>query len=145
MRTKKMPKENLMLIVVSVVLGLTLLATFIALAVFVGLTNTYSIQLENVYKRSFYELSTNINDIELDMSKLVAVNGTTSKREVLSNIYNSCQTANTNISNLPIQNNKIDKVNNMSTCRGFWKGRIFRYLRDIGLLSMPFQVLPLRL
>ena len=56
MRTKKMPKENLMLIVIAVVLGLTLLATFIALAVFVGLTNTYSIQLENVYKRSFYEL-----------------------------------------------------------------------------------------
>ncbi len=118
MRTKKMPKENLMLIVVAVVLGLTLLATFIALAVFVGLTNTYSIQLENVYKRSFYELSTNINDIELDMSKLVAVNGTTSKREVLSNIYNSCQTANTNISNLPIQNNKIDKVNNFVNVLG---------------------------
>ena len=45
------------------------------------------------------------------MSKLVAVSDTGSKREVLTNIYNSCQTANTNISNLPIQSNKIDKVN----------------------------------
>ena len=111
-------KDKGIIITISVVLGTTLLATFIALIVFICTTNTYAVQLENLYKRSFYELSTNINDIELDMSKLVAVNGTQNKREVLTNIYNSCQTANTNISNLPIQNNKIEKVNNFINVLG---------------------------
>lgn len=111
-------KYKSIIITISVVLGSTLLATFIALVVFICTTKTYSTQLENLYKRSFYELSTNINDIELDMSKLVAVNDTKSKREVLTNIFNSCQTANTNISNLPIQSNKIDKVNNFINTLG---------------------------
>lgn len=111
-------KDKGIIITISVVLGTTLLATFIALIVFICTTKTYSTQLENLYKRSFYELSTNINDIELDMSKLVAVNDTKSKREVLTNIYNSCESANTNISNLPIQSNKIDKVNNFINVLG---------------------------
>lgn len=94
-----------------VTVGITFLATLAALVVFIVTTNTYQTQLENLYKRSFYELSSNINDLEVDMSKLVAVNDTTTKREVLTNIYNSCTMANNNISNLPISNNKIEKVN----------------------------------
>lgn len=94
-----------------ITVGITFLATLAALVVFIVTTNTYQTQLENLYKRSFYELSSNINDLEVDMSKLVAVNDTTTKREVLTNIYNSCTMANNNISNLPISNNKIEKVN----------------------------------
>ena len=73
-----------------ITVGITFLATLAALVVFIVTTNTYQTQLENLYKRSFYELSSNINDLEVDMSKLVAVNDTTTKREVLKNIYNSC-------------------------------------------------------
>ena len=105
-------KNKGLIISITVSLGVTMFATLAALIVFIITANTYSNQLENLYKRSFYELSSNINDLEVDMSKLVAVNDTATKREVLTNIYNSCNMANNNISNLPISNHKIEKVNN---------------------------------
>lgn len=111
-------KSKGIIITLSVTLGVTLLATIAALIIFIITTNTYSTQLENLYKRSFYELSSNINDVEVDMSKLVAVNDTATKREVLTNIYNSCNMANNNISNLPISNNKIEKVNSFINTLG---------------------------
>ena len=104
-------KNKALTILVWLVVALTMVSLMAALIVFIVVSNTYSTQLENIYKRSFYELSSNINDLEVDMSKLVAVNDKATKREVLTNIYNSCTMANSNISNLPISNNKIEKVN----------------------------------
>ena len=104
-------KNKGLIITMWITLGVTMLSMLAALIVFIITTNTYSTQLENLYKRSFYELSSNINDLEVDMSKLVAVNDDNTKREVLTNIYNSCTMANSNISNLPVSNNKIEKVN----------------------------------
>ena len=104
-------KNKALTISVWLVVALTMFSLMAALIVFIMVSNTYSTQLENIYKRSFYELSSNINDLEVDMSKLVAVNDKATKREVLTNIYNSCTMANSNISNLPISNNKIEKVN----------------------------------
>ena len=111
-------KNKSLIITAVVMMAITILLTLSALIVFIITTNTYSTQLENVYKRSFYELSSNINDLEVDMSKLVAVNDVGTKREVLTNIYNSCNMANNNISNLPISNNKIEKVNNFINTMG---------------------------
>ena len=99
------------IITLSVTLGVTLLGVMIALIVFIVTTNTYATQLENMYKRNYYELSSNINDIEVDMSKLIATNSTPTKREVLTNIYSNCTMANNNLSMLPISNNKIKDVN----------------------------------
>lgn len=111
--------KNKSLIIASIVtMGITLLLTVSALIVFIITSSTYSTQLENLYKRSFYELSSNINDLEVDMSKLVAVNDINTKREVLTNIYNSCTMANNNISNLPIGNYKIEKVNSFINTMG---------------------------
>ena len=111
--------KNKSLIITSIVtMGITLLLTVSALIVFIVTSSTYSTQLENLYKRSFYELSSNINDLEVDMSKLVAVNDVNTKREVLTNIYNSCTMANNNISNLPIGNYKIEKVNSFINTMG---------------------------
>ncbi len=111
-------KNKALIISVWAVMAVTLFSVLAALIVFIITTNTYSNQLENLYKRSFYELSSNINDLEVDISKLVAVNDKNTKREVLTNIYNSCTMANSNISNLPINNNKIEKVNNFVNTLG---------------------------
>ncbi len=104
-------KNKSIIITLSVVMGITLLSVFAALIVFIITTNTYSNQLENLYKRNYYELSSNINDIEVDMSKLIATNSTTTKREVLTNLYGNCTMANNNLSMLPISNTKIKNVN----------------------------------
>lgn len=111
-------KNKGLIITMWITLGVTMLSMLAALIVFIITTNTYSTQLENLYKRSFYELSSNINDLEVDMSKLVAVNDDSTKREVLTNIYNSCTMANSNISNLPVSNNKIEKVNSFINTLG---------------------------
>lgn len=113
-----MKNNKALIITMWVTLGVTMLSMLAALIVFIITTNTYSTQLENLYKRSFYELSSNINDLEVDMSKLVAVNDEGTKREVLTNIYNSCTMANSNISNLPVSNNKIEKVNSFINTLG---------------------------
>lgn len=111
-------KSKTLIITLSITLGVTMLALLCTLVVFITLTTTYSNQLENLYKRSFYELSSNINSLELDMSKLVVVNEESTKREILSNIYSNCNTANNNLSSLPISNNKIEKINDFVNTLG---------------------------
>lgn len=98
-------------IVTIVSLSLTIVALITTLIIFIVSTNIYATQLENVYMRSFYELSSNINDIEVDMSKLIATNSNTVKKDILTDIYNVCNVANTNISNLPLSNNNVKSVN----------------------------------
>lgn len=96
---------------VLVTMIIAIVALFTTMVIFLVYYKTYSTQLENLYERSLYELTSNINDIEVDMSKLIATNSADSQREVLNNIYNNCSLANNNLSCLPIQNNKVDKVN----------------------------------
>ena len=67
--------------------------------------------MENLYDRSLYELSTNINDIEVDISKLVATNNVSSQRQILDELYQNCILAENNLSCLPISANNSNKLN----------------------------------
>ncbi|MBR2468120.1 MAG: germination protein YpeB [Clostridia bacterium] len=111
-------KSKSLIITLSITLGITILSLLATLVVFVTLNRRYSTQLENLYKRNFYELSTNINDLEVDMSKLVAVNDSGSKREILSNIYANCNMASNNLSMLPVSNSKIENINDFVNVLG---------------------------
>ncbi len=111
-------KSKSLIITLSVTLGVTMLALLATLVIFITLSNMYATQLENLYKRSFYELSSNINNLEVDMSKLVAVNEDSTKREILSNIYSNCNMASNNLASLPISNSKIEKVNDFINTLG---------------------------
>ncbi len=95
----------------SITLGIVSLGLLAGLIAFILISHTYSVQLENVYKRSLYELSTNINDIEVDISKLVATNSSSSQQEILTSLYQNCVLAENNLSCLPISNNNSDKLN----------------------------------
>ena len=105
-----MNKKNT-LITVTIALGLVIVALITTLIVFIVNNKVYAQQLENVYMRSFYELSNNIDDIEVDMSKLIATNSKSVRKDILADVYNTCNVANTNISNLPLSNNNIQKIN----------------------------------
>lgn len=111
-------KSKTLIITLSITLGVTILALLATLVIFVTLTNRYSTQLENMYKRSFYELSSNINNLEVDMSKLIAVNESNTKREILSNIYSNCNMASNNLSSLPVSNSKIETINDFVNVLG---------------------------
>lgn len=111
-------KSKTLIITLSVTLGVTMLALLATLVIFITLSNMYANQLENLYKRNFYELSSNINSLEVDMSKLVAVNEDSTKRDILSNIYSNCNMASNNLASLPISNSKIEKVNDFINTLG---------------------------
>lgn len=99
------------IIVLSVVLGSVIIALSIMLTIFISKTNTYKLQLENNYKRNFYELISDINSLEVDLSKLIATNSLNSQKELLTSIYDTSKTSTVNLSALPIANQKIENLN----------------------------------
>lgn len=100
------------LITISLLSALSLV--FIVLfAVFYSISNSYKNQLENNYTKSFYEVVSNINDLEVDMSKIVATTSLDSQREILSNIRENSSLAVTNLSNLPLDFSGVSSLNNL--------------------------------
>ena len=97
------------------------IATIIALVTLscvltIGLINTltsvgtYSYKLENMYQKSFSELITNVNNIEVDLSKIIASTGTSTREKLYNEVYTNCNYASSNLSNLPISYESINKT-----------------------------------
>ncbi len=82
------------------VLGLTLFATR------QNLTST-SANLESMYQRSLYELVNNVNNMEVEVSKLLVSNDATSQQRILSNIKQQTGEAENSISLLPINSDMV--------------------------------------
>jgi len=108
------------IIILSVVLGSIIIALSVMLTIFIAKTTTYKLQLENNYKRNFYELISDINSLEIDLSKLIATNSLKSQKELLTNIYDISKTSSVNLSALPIANQKIKNLNGyLNTIGGY--------------------------
>lgn len=119
-------------IVTIVSLSLAIVALVTTLIIFIVSTRVYATQLENVYMRSFYELSSNINDLEVNISKLIATNSEDVKKDILTDMYNICNVANTNISNLPLSNNNVKSVNEfINRLGGFSYSLIEKINKDV--------------
>ena len=71
----------------------------------------YSVQLENVYKEGLYQLVQNVDDLQVDMSKVIATSSDSSRKELLTNIRTSCTLAVSNLTVLPISSNKTSRLN----------------------------------
>ena len=107
-------------IALSVVLGSVIIVLSIMLAVFASRADNYKLQLENGYKKNMYEFVSNINSLEVDLSKLIATNSAKSQRELLSDIYDTCRTGALNLGALPIANNKTENISNyLNTTGGY--------------------------
>lgn len=108
------------IIALSVVLGTVIIVLSIMLAVFVTKSDNYKLQLQNTYKKNLYEFVSNINSLEVDLSKLVATNSVKSQRQLLSNIYDTCRLGAVNLSTLPISNTKTQNISNyLNTTGGY--------------------------
>lgn len=68
---------------------------------------TSNANLENLYQRSFYELVNNVNDIEVDVSKLMVSNDATSQKKILTSIKQQTTEAQNNLSLLPVDSKTI--------------------------------------
>ena len=107
-----MKKRNTTLSIIATILGST---TIIFLGLFISYlitANNYKTQLENAYKKNFYEVVANINDLEVDVSKIVATTDVNTQKELLTGMYNTSLLGVNNINLLPVNYNKLSKINN---------------------------------
>ena len=74
--------------------------------------SAYAMQLENVYQKSFSELVTNINNIEVDLSKILVSSGTKTRGDLYDSVYTNCNYASSNLSSLPVN---YDAINSTAT------------------------------
>ncbi len=86
----------------AVILGLSLGLYFKNNALMTSQAN-----LENLYQRSFYELVNNVNDIEVDISKLMVSNDSTSQKKILTQIKQQTVDAQNNLSLLPVDSQTV--------------------------------------
>ena len=74
---------------------------------------TYKNELSNLYLKNMYDFVDDVEDIEENMSKLMATSSLTTQRDLLNDIYMSTITASSNISNLPLSQRKTEKAMQM--------------------------------
>lgn len=72
--------------------------------------NTTSSNLENLYQRSFYDLVNNVNNMEVEVSKLVVTNDSTSQQQALSKLKQQTSDAQNDLSLLPVNMNVLEKT-----------------------------------
>ena len=69
-----------------------------------------SASLESLYQRSFFDLVDNVNNMEVDVSKLMVSNDSTSQQEILASIKQKTSDAENDLSLLPINSNLLDST-----------------------------------
>ena len=115
-----MKKRKTAIVLLATILGSSTLVFLGLFLSFLTTSKTYQTQLENAYMKSFYEMVDSVNNIELDLSKVVATNEISSQRTLLSSIYENCILGVNNINQLPINNSKISNINKFfNTTGGF--------------------------
>ena len=96
----------------------TFLAVIVALLVFCGILavgwigsnnqmSAYAGRLESTYQKSFSELITNVNSIEITMSKALVSLDNEKKQQLYQNVNQLCTLCGTNLSNLPVNHQSI--------------------------------------
>ena len=69
-----------------------------------------SASLESLYQRSFFDLVDNVNNMEVDVSKLMVSNDSTSQQKILASIKQKTSDAENDLSLLPINSNLLDST-----------------------------------
>lgn len=115
-----MSKTKKILIGIIVLFSLAIVALIISLVVVSTRLNKMQVQLENAYKRNYYNFADNINDIEVDITKLVATNSSDTQKKLLSKIYENCTLASYNLNAIPISSSKTNSLNSyINTLGGY--------------------------
>ena len=107
-----MKKKNVGLYVLLTALGTCALIFLCLFLSFWTTSKSYKTQLENIYEKNFYEMVSTINNIEVDLSKLVATGDVNSQRGLLLSVSKNCVLCTNNINLLPVSYNNMTNINN---------------------------------
>lgn len=106
-KTTLSKKSVITLIVFTIVLGILAITFCVLYAVDMTKLEQTSINLENIYQRTFYDLVDNVNNTEIKMSKLLASTDNNYSNELLFEINDNLTSAQNQLSYLPISINGI--------------------------------------
>ncbi len=106
-------KSSKKILIAFIVMTVVAVAALVFLGVMWASKVTYQNALENSYQKSYMSLKDNIDDIEVDLSKLVATTTYTSQKNIMQSIYASCVLAEENISSMPLSSSSLSNVNKL--------------------------------
>lgn len=100
---------------IGLVIALCIVSALFIVSASLWLTNMSKVDnmgltIENVYERNFYDLVDNVNNSEIKLSKVLASSYDNYSRKLLGEISKNTNSANYNLSNLPISLNGIDQT-----------------------------------
>lgn len=107
----KRPRHKMRGLVIAVVVLSMLLSgvSLVALNMY-GVTDYFRNQLENQYQRSFYDLTANMSNLEVKLSKLMVSNSDTQIQKNLNEISRQTESTQINLSELPTTHETIYKT-----------------------------------
>lgn len=89
------------------VLGLSTIGFGIGYGVSMSQANSYSLQLENIYKKNYYELVDTVNTADMNISKLLASNSEDYQAKMLNDLAQGAKEMQSNIAALPLSSDNI--------------------------------------
>ena len=124
----------------------TFIAVVVALLVTVGVLTAgwigsnaqsaaYASRLENSYQKSFSGLITNINTIEIYLSKALVTVDNGKKQELYQNINQECSLCATNLGNLPVNHESILETTRFVNQLGGFSYYLSQKLKSGGIMS----------
>ncbi len=89
------------------ILSVAIVGLIIALSLTTTNLTTTSASLESIYQRNFYDLVANVNNMEVEVSKLMVSNDSTSQQKILSNLKQQSSDAEGTLSYLPVSSDVL--------------------------------------
>lgn len=123
--------------VVAVVVVFAILVGLLTVG-FVTTTNNLanvSGSLESVYQRNLFELVSDVNDIEVTLSKSLISNDNSQQQKLYYKLYEQCNLAQNNLSRLPIDHNSINQTTKFVNQMGGFSYYLFDKLNNDESLS----------
>ncbi len=89
------------------VLGLSTIGLAVAYGITMNDATSYATQIENVYKKNYYELVDSVNSADTDISKLLASDDEDYQAKLLTSLAQEANSMQSNIANLPLTGDNI--------------------------------------
>lgn len=111
MENNNMPKVKKHWITAAAIVGVVLVAALaVALSFMADMKKDYETQLDNMYKKSFYEATDALKDVELKLSKVSVSEGAANQKALLSELWMNTEIAQNNLAQLSAKDGNMEKV-----------------------------------